>query len=85
MSASSGDLFAYLAERLIARVEQEPITVTIVFADGVHTFEIGPGDPWYKPLSQRRSEALRASLAKRPECHEFKTSSPADLSCSLSN
>lgn len=58
------DLFVHLGEQLIAKAEQQPIRVTIQFADGVRTYEIGPGDPWYKELSRRRSEALRSSLAK---------------------
>jgi len=59
-----GDLFAYLAEHMIRRIEQQPIQLTIQFADGVRTYELAPGDPWYEELSKRRSAALRTSLAK---------------------
>ena len=58
------DLFVHLGEQLIAKLEAQPITITIQFADGVRSYEIGPGDRWFKTLSKRRSEALRASLAK---------------------
>jgi hypothetical protein len=63
--APSGcDLFEFLGERLIAKAEQQPITVVFRFADGERVYEVGPKDPLYKRLAKRRSEALRASLAK---------------------
>ena len=58
------DLFVYLGEQLIAKAEQQPITITYVFSDGTRAFEIKPGDPLYKRLAARRSEALRSSLSK---------------------
>ena len=58
------DLFAYLGERLIAQAEQQPIQVAFRFADGERTYEIKPGDPLYKRLAARRSQALRRSLIK---------------------
>ena len=58
------DLFIHLGEQLIARAEQQPITITYVFSDGTRTYEVKPEDPLYKPLAERRSQALRASLAK---------------------
>ena len=60
----SRDLFVHLAERLMARAEQQPITITYVFSDGELTVPLKPGDSLYKELSRRRSEALRSSLAK---------------------
>jgi hypothetical protein len=58
------DLFAYLAERLIQKAEAQPITITYVFSDGTRTYEVGLKDPLYKPLAERRAQALRYSLAK---------------------
>ena len=58
------DLFVYLAERLIARAEQQTIQIVFRFADGERAFEIGPKDPLYACLAERRAQALRSSLAK---------------------
>ena len=58
------DVFVLLGERLIARADQQPIQVTIQFADGVRVFEIGPKYRWFKALSKRRNASLRGALAK---------------------
>ncbi len=64
------DLFVYLGEQLVAKAEQQPITITYVFCDGTRTFEIKPGEPLYMRLAARRSEALRSSLAKLRKTRE---------------
>ena len=39
--ARSVSFYDFLAERLISKVSEQPITVEIQFSDGVKTFEIG--------------------------------------------
>jgi hypothetical protein len=56
------DLFAFLGERLIRKIEERPIMVEFRFADGTtRTFEIPKKHPWHKELNRRRIEHLRAS------------------------
>jgi hypothetical protein len=75
-SRARRDLFAYLGERLMARAEQQPITITIQFADGVRTFEVKPGDPWYKSLAARRGAALRSSFGQPRASRELRIGPP---------
>jgi hypothetical protein len=63
-SSEGGDLFVHLGEQLIAKLQAQPITITYVFSDGELTVPLKPEDPLYKRLAERRSAALRASLAK---------------------
>jgi hypothetical protein len=63
-STEPRDLFTYLGERLLVRVEQEPITITVRFADGERTFQLGPKDPLYRRPAKGRAQALKATHPK---------------------
>jgi hypothetical protein len=61
----TANLFEFLGEDLIRKLEERPIQIEIHFADGSRTFEITKKDRWYKQLKQRRDqqiEALRTRL-----------------------
>jgi hypothetical protein len=61
----SVDLFKWIGERMIQRIEEQPITVDVRLTDGTITMEIPPGHPWFKELSRRKAEQvqhLRASF-----------------------
>jgi hypothetical protein len=66
---ASVDLFDFLAERMIRKIEEEPITVTVHLSDGSIEIPIGPKHRWFKELNRRRAEqirALRATLSQNP-------------------
>jgi hypothetical protein len=60
----SVNLFEFLGESMLRKIEDAPIEVRLIFADGERTFQLQKGDPWHKTLSQRRAEALRQSLRR---------------------
>jgi hypothetical protein len=62
----SVDLFEFLAERMIRKIEEQPITVEIQVSDGSITMEIPKKYPWYKELNRQRTERLRASFKSTP-------------------
>ena len=62
----SVDLFEWLAECMIRKIEEQPITVDVRLADGTITMEIPKKHPWYKELNRRRTERLRASFKSAP-------------------
>jgi hypothetical protein len=45
------DPFQFLRET----IEKEPLTIEIHFSDGVQTFTLHPGDPWYARLARERA------------------------------
>lgn len=63
-STQGRDLFAFLGERIIAKLADGPIEVEFRFADAVRTIQIEKGHPWHKELSRRRAEALCGSLKR---------------------
>jgi hypothetical protein len=77
----SVNLFEWIGERMIQRIESEPITVDVRCADGTITMEIPPKHPWYKELSRRRTEQvqqLRASFKTSMGAHKFPTDQLGD-------
>jgi hypothetical protein len=58
----SVDLFEWIAESMIRKVEEQPITVEIQSADGSITVEIPKTHPWFNELNRQRTERLRASF-----------------------
>jgi hypothetical protein len=59
------NLFEFLGESLIGKLEEQPITVEFLFADGSRTVEITKKDRSYKQLNEQRQQriaALRSSL-----------------------
>jgi hypothetical protein len=60
----SVNLGEFLADRMIAKLESEPITVELLLADGPITMEVLPTHPWFKELNRRRIEQIRALRAK---------------------
>lgn len=60
----------FLVNRMIERIEAEPITVTVHLSDGSIEMPIPPKHPWFKELNRRRVEqvnALRAKLSQNPK------------------
>lgn len=58
------DLFEWVGERMLRKLEAQPITVTFQCSDGSFTVEIGPKHPWYAELSRRKAEQIAALRAK---------------------
>jgi hypothetical protein len=70
----SVNLFEWLADGMIRKLEEQPITVTVHLADGSIEMPIPPKHPWYKELNRRRTEQvqrLRASFKASMGAHEF--------------
>lgn len=66
----SVNLGEFLAGRMIAKIEAQPITIEYRLSDGTITEEITEKHPWYKELNRRRNEQvqrLRESLKVKPE------------------
>jgi hypothetical protein len=62
--AQAKNLFQYLGERMISKIEDAPIEVVFRFADGTRTVQIEKRHPWHKELSRRRAENLCQSLRR---------------------
>jgi hypothetical protein len=65
----SVDLFEWLADGMIRKLEEQPITVTVHLSDGSIEMPIPPKHPWFKELNARKTEQverLRAKLSKGP-------------------
>jgi hypothetical protein len=60
----SVNLGEFLAERMIRKIEEQPITVTFHLTDGLIEVPIGPKDPWFKELNRRRNAQLAQLRAK---------------------
>lgn len=58
----SVDLFEWLAEGMIRKVEEQPIIVDLQLVGGSVTVEIPKKHPWFKELNRQRTERLRASF-----------------------
>jgi hypothetical protein len=66
----SVDVFECLADSMIRKLEEQPITVDVRLTDGTITMEIPPGHPWFKELNARKTEQLqrlRASFTPRDQ------------------
>ena len=76
------NLFEFLGEGLIRKLEAQPIQVEFSFADVSRTVEITKKHPWYKQLKRRREEQIDALRAKlRNACSPAKSLSGADGGC----
>jgi hypothetical protein len=63
----------FLANRMIERIEKQPLEVEILLADGAITIPIPEGHAWHKAASERRNEQvkrLRASLKAKSETNK---------------
>lgn len=58
----SVDLFEWLAESMIRKVEEQPITVELQLVGGSIIVEITKKHPWFKELNRQRTERLRSSF-----------------------
>jgi hypothetical protein len=55
----SVNLFEWLADGMIRKLEEQPITVTVHLADGSIEMPIPPKHPWFKELNARKTEQLK--------------------------
>jgi hypothetical protein len=70
------NLFEFVAGRILKKLDEEPITVTVHLSGGSIEMPIGPKHPWFKELHQRRTEQISALRAKLPKT-QTKKKSPA--------
>ena len=59
------NLFEFLGEGLIRKLEEQPIQIEIHFADCARTFDVPKKHPWYKELKRRRDSQIASLRAKR--------------------
>jgi hypothetical protein len=66
----SVNLGEFLAWRLLKKLEAQPLTVTLHLSGGSVEMEVPPTHPWFKELTQRRTEQvqrLRESFKTKSE------------------